>query len=474
MENEKFYLLAIDRPESQIETVGRSIGGIRFSQIVSFISFTASVLIIYISYRSKGSLRRQCNRFICGFGTGELLSSFAAFLTTWPMPVDTIYFQSEGAKYGNFSTCAAQGGVFMLGRLLSVCFIMALCIYYAHIVGGAYCFPLRTRTDTLWQSPRLDGMGKIRDRLLLCFCLVTPAIYSIEAVRLGMINPTLFRPVCSLQMYPYCYEKNNDEYEECSKEERDIFGRVKLYGILICMLVTSISVLCMISICSSTLSRKREMRRGMNRLLNGRDLLRQTSNHVEIVEKIKRQMRDLSIVIMLAAGYLFQLIVVQLLVAVSYVFNAHTSEYMQYFIIGSTYSRAVFLLMLVLVDKACNYRRENSDLSFWKALCEVFRNPHDEPLYYFSNLALIEDDEDSDLDLTLTIHGEQLMMREDPDELPHSRTQEMKTFTLYDGGNSSELRFPVNSSSRSDLSLPVLSSCGDITSTREEQKKTSS
>ncbi len=429
------YSLAINRPENQIETAAMSITGIRTAQILSFISCIACSTIIYIVLRSgfaEGRRRRQrrggrgllggsCiafrlrqyNRLVLGLGIGGLLSSFARLLTTWTIPLDTIYSGISGSKYGSFSLCSTQGALFLFGRSLSALYIMTLCLYYSCSICGAgagaeggFGAVFREEEGGGQQQQQQQQqqrqispqqiLGKWTEIILHLVCVSLSTVITVEALRVDILSPNPFQPLCSVKAYPYycSLENSHNQYEECTERDRESFVKFRVVGLSISVPVTIISLACMIRICSTALAQKREMSKGIERLtrIGGRrvQFARRSSDYNDLVVRIRGQITSLNVVMVQASGFVFLLIFTQMTFLILFLLSADDNITVQYFAIILQSSRGLCLFMLVIIDKLYNYSRSDASMTWWGAFCEVLRNPQNEPVFYFTNLTLIE------------------------------------------------------------------------------------
>ena len=195
-------------------------------KVSSFVSIVGSSIVIYqiiAPKKRKAMLKTMYNRIILTISTMDVIGSLAMFMSTWPIPKDTIHDDWIWGNIGNQTTCNIQG-YFIQSSVLSVSICTSfLCIY----------FMLLIRYN--WSERRLRKM-ELMMRGAICLVFICSTIPLLTEA----YNPTLF--ACWIQSYPIDCD-TSDEYEclrgENTENLRKIFVTTPICS---CVLIITITM----------------------------------------------------------------------------------------------------------------------------------------------------------------------------------------------------------------------------------------
>ena len=128
--DDALYNKTLSDPRVSLETIYTKSIGIGITATTASLSTLASVLIIFIIFRSKTKMGSVYHRVMFGMSVYDIIQSLAMSFTTMPMPTDMIYEQFEGLIIGTQASCRAQGFVFVFGSLSALLYNAMLCWYY--------------------------------------------------------------------------------------------------------------------------------------------------------------------------------------------------------------------------------------------------------------------------------------------------------------------------------------------------------
>ena len=190
------YKQTLEDPRVSLETVYTSLTGIRITITTASLSAVASLLIIFIIFRSKTKMKSVYHRIMFGMSCYDILQSVAMAVTTVPMPKDMIYQQFEGLIVGTDMSCRAQGFVFIFGSMASTTYNAVLCWYYLCVLH----FQLQDEI--------------IKRHIEPLFFHVLPIAYGATMASLSwtfdVIHPSPLAPWCSAMPYPYWCTDESD------------------------------------------------------------------------------------------------------------------------------------------------------------------------------------------------------------------------------------------------------------------------
>jgi hypothetical protein len=203
--DEAVYNKTLEDPRVSLETVYTSSTGIRITITTASLSAIASLLIIFIIFRSKTKLTSVYHRIMFGMSFYDILQSVAMAITTVPMPKDMIYQQFEGLIVGTDVSCRAQGFLFIFGSMTSTTYNGVLCWYYLFVLH----FQLQDEKIKRYIEP---------------FFHVLPIAYGATMASLSwtsdLIHPSPLSPWCGAFTYPYwctdesdCLHREGFDYE---------------------------------------------------------------------------------------------------------------------------------------------------------------------------------------------------------------------------------------------------------------------
>ena len=195
----------------------------RVSALMSIVGSSIVLHQILAPSRREAMLKTMYNRMILTISTMDVIGSLALFMSTWPIPKDTIHDDWIWGNIGNQTTCNIQG-YFIQSSVLSVAFCTTfLCIYFMLLIKYN------------WSERRLRKM-ELMMRGTICLVFISSIIpLSTEAY-----NPTLV--ICWVQSYPIDCD-TSDEYE-CLRGDHVVFLR-NLFAsgpIYICILIITITM----------------------------------------------------------------------------------------------------------------------------------------------------------------------------------------------------------------------------------------
>ena len=191
----------------------------------AFLSNAGSVIVCYqilAPERRNAMLKTMYNRIVLTISLMDIIGSLAFFMSTWPIPSDTLHDEWIYGNIGNQTTCNIQG-YFMQGGVLSTgCSTSCLCLY----------FMLLVRYN--WTERRLKKveMG-LRGVIVFNFAIALIPLFD------KGYNPVPY--VCWIQSYPIDCD-TSDEYEclrgDNAKFLRTVFMTVPFVIILVVIVVS--------------------------------------------------------------------------------------------------------------------------------------------------------------------------------------------------------------------------------------------
>jgi len=247
--DEVLYNKTLDDPRISVETVYTSLTGIRITTTTASLSTLASVLIIFIIFRSKTKMGSVYHRIMFGMSFYDIIQSLAMAFTTVPMPKNMIYEQFEGLIIGTEDSCRAQGFMFIIGMLASTSYNAMLCLYYLFSLH----FQLTDDKIKRYIEPALHALPSIAG--------LVGAWFSLHS---DLIHPTPLVSYCVNMQYPYwCTE---DESDCLLRDGYSYEGNVLMFrttaaffGITFLICILSLTV-----VVWSIFKRERNFRRAMN------------------------------------------------------------------------------------------------------------------------------------------------------------------------------------------------------------------
>jgi len=243
------YNQTLEDPRVSLETVYTSLTGIRITITTASLSATASLLIIFIIFRSKTKMKSVYHRIMFGMSFFDILQSVAMAITTVPMPKDMIYQQFEGLIVGTDVSCRAQGFMFIFGSMASTTYNAVLCWYYLCVLH----FQLQDET--------------IRRHIEPFFFHVLPIAYGATVASLSwtfdLIHPSPLSPWCSAMAYPYwCTDESDCLHREGYGSGRTLVLRTASLSFLSFLFVTT--VISLIVVVVSVYLRERSFKKTVN------------------------------------------------------------------------------------------------------------------------------------------------------------------------------------------------------------------
>ena len=167
-------------------------------KVSAFLSIAGSSIVIYqilAPHKREVMLKTMYHRIILTLSLMDIIGSLALFMSTWPIPKDTVHDDWIWGNVGNQITCDIQG-YFVQSSVLSVSISTSfLCIYFMLLIRYK------------WSERRLRRMELVM-RMIICFIFVI----SLVPLFYDAYNPT---PVtCWIQAYPIgCSTSTSDEFK---------------------------------------------------------------------------------------------------------------------------------------------------------------------------------------------------------------------------------------------------------------------
>lgn len=194
--DERLYNISLADERSQISTFYTSIPGAATAAVTGSLSSIASVLVLYVIFKSPRGLKTVYNRIIFGLTTSNLLMSIAIAFNTLPMPTDMIYNQFQGIVVGNSYSCTAQGFFMSFGAAWSVTYCASLQVYYMFSIR-------KKRTD--------EQIAKCLEPTLHVVSLGYALAYSLSLLAFEAYNPTPLDAWCTAAVYPWWCSDERDQ-----------------------------------------------------------------------------------------------------------------------------------------------------------------------------------------------------------------------------------------------------------------------
>eukprot|EP00590_Aulacoseira_subarctica_P005337 CAMPEP_0172416678 /NCGR_PEP_ID=MMETSP1064-20121228/3181_1 /TAXON_ID=202472 /ORGANISM="Aulacoseira subarctica , Strain CCAP 1002/5" /LENGTH=374 /DNA_ID=CAMNT_0013154513 /DNA_START=16 /DNA_END=1140 /DNA_ORIENTATION=- len=124
------------------------------------------------------------NRLLLGLTIGDFAYALVAFLSTWPVPKDTIYRDYIWGEAGNQTTCDIQGFFSLWASLMAIVYMSSLSLYFLLIIRYK------------WALERLQKIEPYMHGLAWIFASTA----SVICVSKDLTNP--FIVGCGVQSYP--------------------------------------------------------------------------------------------------------------------------------------------------------------------------------------------------------------------------------------------------------------------------------
>ena len=193
-------------------------------KVSSLLSVAGSSFVIYqilAPHKREAMLRTLYHRIVLTISSMDIVRTLSVFLSTWPIPKDTLHDDWIWGNVGNQITCNIQGYFIQSSGLSCAISTTFLCIY----------FMLLIRYN--WSERRLR---KVEWMMRLTICLVF--VGSLFPLFYDSFNPTLL--FCWINSYPISCD-TSEEYE-CLRGENAIMFRLLLLSIPIVLCVTIVIV----------------------------------------------------------------------------------------------------------------------------------------------------------------------------------------------------------------------------------------
>jgi hypothetical protein len=374
--DDKTYLGLLNNADAQIKTVYTSYLGTTIARCTAFLSSFSSILIIIVILRSETKLTSSYHRIMLGMSVVDAMGSLAIFCSTWMMPKDMIYTQFEGAVLGSSATCTTQGFFFLSGMISSFGFNTTLCIYYLCVIK--YKFSEET-------------FQKRAEPILFSLAFIIPLSLSLPLVVADLFAPTPFDFVCTEARYPYwCSNSGTVGDEVCTPSPT--FQRFKLSLLTLYLSCAIVIFVSMFLVCRAVYTQERTLdlymknvharHRGDTRKQDGEN----DSGKIKTTLLFKSETKT---VMFQALAYLCALFACQLFPLMCLLNILHTNEIYMYFHVVLRPLQGFFNFLVFMGHKVCNRRRSNNEITRWKAFCEIFSNPKEEPTMFVGNIDIV-------------------------------------------------------------------------------------
>jgi len=165
-------------------------------KVAGLLSMGGTVYIflkIFASNRLNRPIRPEVvyNRLLLGLSIGDFFYALSLFLSTWPVPKDTLLNDYIWGNIGNQATCNFQGFFQLWGGLMAVVYISSLSLYFLLVIRFKWSLERLRKVE-----PAMHGLSWIFASVASATCLFK-----------GLTNPTIF--ACGIDSYPIKCNSSN-------------------------------------------------------------------------------------------------------------------------------------------------------------------------------------------------------------------------------------------------------------------------
>ena len=356
--------------------------GFALTMASGFISAAASGLIIYIVLKSKQRLSTTYHRIMTIMSVFDFVASFAAGLSTIPMPKDMIY-KFDGPILGNLSTCKAQGYITFLGAGVGGALNLCLAWYYV------FSITLQVKSETI--RKRLEPIFYILSASIGIF---VPTLF----LSLDFLNAHPFFPHCTLAPYPFpCDQLVGTILEgmECDSSETSVPDGLVIFSIGIIGAIFLGIVLAMIIIIWSVIKNETQIQKTMAATTatpeDIGDLEQDATERVESNGKSIKNLRFTRIIVVQALMYIGAFFLTWVFSIVGILKPGH--PVIETFQNIFRNLQGLWNMIIFVYHRVYMVRERDNGKTFWMALKIAIIAPEEVPEMYLSNIDMLENDE---------------------------------------------------------------------------------
>lgn len=339
-----------------------------------FLSAFGCILMIYLILKSSTKLSSTYHRIMFCVALNGLVTSIAIGCTYWLFPQDDEllgwpYFVKENVnRLGNTQSCQIQGAIVISGYYIFEVYIASLCVYFL----CALVFRMKPETISKWVEWSLH-----------LFPFLIGAVPAIFGLKTGSFNPGDTTPWCAFRRYPAACPTNcwapDDEGCACirgSPKYDDIYYKYvyssALYFFFTLIFTSLFAIFVRTCYAVNTLASTVRIRSSVRSSATGHD--------VELDEDLRFRVRNHKETLCHASLYasIMILIFISLLLTKSVSPDTNIYEVVKGFrIFAVSIQGAVFCAIYVFI-KIRNLMTVDSDLTLWRALKKLLREPPDD------------------------------------------------------------------------------------------------
>mmetsp|Transcript_27541 Transcript_27541/g.32129 ORF Transcript_27541/g.32129 Transcript_27541/m.32129 type:complete len:545 (+) Transcript_27541:525-2159(+) len=403
--DDELYNDLLNDPRAMVETLYTNIKGIITVRVTASISVVASILIIFLIFKSSSKLSTTYHRLVFGMSVADCIGSTSIALNTLPMPNEMIYQQFQSVQLGNSATCSAQGFLFMSGSMATFFFNTCLCIYYL-------CAIRYTLSE--------DVIKKRIEPYMYLVSITAPIIISSILLYFDFFVPSPWDYTCTAATYPYWCDMTSEDSIICPKDEIIIGERLRiivLCGYMMCSFIIFSSLLLVwlavrnrakdveylikniysgSSGTNNNLQNELNVNNGMTSNLGFDDNL---SRHRMVFSELEAWEKEAKVVLIQALAYVGAFVMCQLFPFLSILVLRRNSPILAWFHVLLRPLQGLFNLLIFLGHKVYNYKRVSHDTSIWKAICLLLFNKSSDmepPTIFFLNIRLVSATQNQD------------------------------------------------------------------------------
>jgi hypothetical protein len=345
------------------------------------LSATASLLIIFLIFRTRRKLSSIYHRIMFGMSVYDVLCSLAISLTTLPMPKDlpsgmTHGFEFAGRRFGTVQTCEAQGFFFVFGFVGMFSYNGMLCVY-------------NTCSITL-------GMKELKikrcvEPILHIIPFSIGLTIAVPPLQHGLYNPTNWDAWCTIAL-----PEKNEDYNSPSGYD-DLIRNYTNYDSLIAILISILFVvifLCLGSIVYKIALVQRQLYKQNLRIRRRSQALEQVALSHKNTKVIAIQALAYIVAFLLSLSFLFVRAVTKetvLTIRLSWIFMS---------------LQGVYNFLIFFSHKVYIYRRVHKDESIWSVTKNLFGADVEDPIL-FTRISLLRiDDDNGEMECRLNDEGD--------------------------------------------------------------------
>jgi len=355
--------------------------GILIPRITGTLSGFCSVAVIFVILRSSSKLTTTYHRIMFSLSIVDFFSSFAAALTTLPMPkygydrfIDS--YSYEGKRIGNYATCRAQGFSIYIGTFISFTYHVSLWVFYVCTIR----YHMEPKVITKYVEPWLHIVS-----------IVIPTGIGLVFLFRSYFNPNDRRPYCGITIYPVICV--TDETVECiagSKKDSEILHKLNISLGAFILFGCAITVIGMILIYQEIYTAEKSVREQIR--LYESAMSRSRSYTVTQNDKLlsaKSDYEKTKIITKECASYLLLWILTWIFVILD--IGGITNEVLVVLYLIFTPLQGFWSCIIFCHGKVNLIRRAHQDCTYFRAVRLIFTST-EYPDLLISNLTLLKED----------------------------------------------------------------------------------